>query len=282
MCVSDYNAIAKIYDNETIMLGKNEYAVVCDFVMMEELRNQSLARGETQKIGVYELVPARTTCVEDFIVMSGGNTNTGVLIVPDEVVQQSADVMKVKGRIMAGDYLAKREEDRKEIDQMLLQATEKLTAYDYDKDNPLPLMTIGTKVSIREANNGTTIMVAFVVIYIGVVFLISSAALLALKALSECIDSIGKYGILKKIGSDTRMLRKALFGQIAVYFALPLFVACVHSVIGLRYAEYVLATIMNEGVLWGACITAVVMMLLYGGYMLATYKGSKRIVGLEE
>ena len=143
-------------------------------------------------------------------------------------------------------------------------------------------MSIGTKISIRESNNGLTIMVAFVVIYIGVVFLISSAALLALKALSESIDSVVKYEILKKIGSDTKMLRKALFGQVAVYFALPLLVACIHSVIGLRFAEFALTTIMNEGVIWGACVTAIVMIILYGGYMLATYKGSKKIVGLEE
>ncbi len=282
MSVSDYNKIAKLYGNEIISLRENEYVVVCDFSLMMQLRNQSLERGETMQIGSYELAPAKNTCVEDFILMSSANMNTGVLVVPDKVVRRSEGVINIKGRLMAGDYLSNREGDRKETDLLLSKTTKRLTAYDYTKDNPLPLMTIGTKISIREANNGTTIMVAFIVIYIGVVFLISSAALLALKALSECIDSIGKYAILKKIGSDTKMLRKALFGQIAVYFALPLLVACVHSIIGLRYAEYVLSTIMNEGVLWGACITAVLMVLLYGGYMLATYKGSKRIVGLEE
>lgn len=282
MRVSDYNAVATLYGKETIDLEEDEFAVVCDFSLLAGLRNQTLEKGESQQIGDYELVPATSACIESFIIMSGGNTNTGIIVVPDEVIAQSKDVVKVKGHLMAGDYAVKSEEEKKEIDGKLLEATEKLTAFDYSKENPLPPMTIGTKVSIRESNNGLTMMVAFVVIYIGVVFLISSAALLALKALSESIDSVGKYSILKKIGSDMKMLREALFGQIVVYFALPLLIACIHSVIGLRFAEFTLTTIMNEGVFWGACVTAVVMVLLYGGYMVATYKGSKRIIGLEE
>ncbi len=282
MCVSDYNQVAKLYGKETIDLGENEFAVVCDFSLLAEIRNQTLEKGEIQQIGDYELLPANSSCIESFIIMSSGNTNTGVIVVPDEVIANSKDEVKVRGHLMAGDYVAKSEDEKKEIDEKLFEATEKLTAFDYSKENPLPPMTIGTKVSIRESNNGLTMMVAFVVIYIGVVFLISSAALLALKALSESIDSVGKYSILKKIGSDTKMLRKALFGQIVVYFALPLLVACIHSVIGLRFAEFALTSIMNAGVIWGACVTAIVMVILYGGYMLATYKGSKRIVGLEE
>ena len=282
MALSDYNQLAKLYGKETISLKENEFAVLCDFSLLAELRNQTLEKGESQRIGTYELVPASASCIESYIIMSGGNTNTGVIVVPDEVIENSEDVVKVKGHLMAGDYATNSEEKKKEIDEKLLKATEKLTAFDYTKANPLPPMSIGTKISIRESNNGLTIMVAFVVIYIGVVFLISSAALLALKALSESIDSVRKYVILKKIGSDTKMLRKALFGQVAVYFALPLLVACIHSVIGLRFAEFTLTTIMNKGVIWGACVTAIVMIILYGGYMLATYKSSKKIVGLEE
>ena len=282
MSVSDYNKVAKLYGKASISLEENEFAVLCDFSLLAGLRNQSLEKGESQMIGEYELVPAMPSCIESFIIMSGSNTNTGVIVVPDEVIANSQDVVKMKGHLMAGDYVVKSDDEKKEIDRKLLEATEKLTVFDYSKENPLPPMTIGTKVSIRESNNGLTMMVAFVVIYIGVVFLISSAALLALKALSESIDSVGKYTILKKIGSDMKMLRKALFGQNVVYFALPLLVACIHSVIGLRFAEFALASIMNEGVIWGACVTAIVMVILYGGYMLATYKGSKRIVGLEE
>lgn len=282
MSVSDYNAIATLYGTETIALGENEFAVVCDFVFLMELRNQTLAAGESQQIGSFELVPAKPECIEGYIIMASGSMNTGVIVVPDDVVEQSSDVLKMKGHLMAGDYNATGKDDKKAIDQKLLTVTEKLTEYDYTKENPIPPMTIGTQISIRESNNGLTMMVAFVVIYIGVVFLIASAALLALKALSESIDSVSKYSILKKIGSDTKMLRGALFAQIGVYFALPLLVAIIHSVIGLRFAEFALTTIMQDGVYWGACVTAIVMVILYGGYMLATYKGSKRIVGVDE
>lgn len=275
MSLSDYNAVAALYGNEPISLKENEYAVVCDFVYMMELRGQVMASGVTQQIGDFELVPAQAQCVEGFILMTGSNVNTGVLIVPDKVIEQSGETLTVKAHLLAGDYSALSESAKKEVDRQLLQTIDSL------RRSGNGTISIGTKISIRESNNGLTMLVAFVVIYLGVVFLIASAALLALKALSESIDSVGKYTILKKIGSDTKMLKRALFGQIGVYFALPMLVAMIHSVIGLRFVEYALNTIMQGGVFWGVCVTAALMVVLYGGYMLATYKGSKRIVGVE-
>ena len=143
-------------------------------------------------------------------------------------------------------------------------------------------MTLGTQVDIRESNNGLTTIVAFVVIYIGIVFLIASAAMLSLKALSESIDSTGKYEILKKIGCESRNLKKALFLQIGVYFILPLVVAIIHSVFGLQYVSYVINAFTRQNIVWGVLVTGILLIVLYGGYLLATYSGSKRIVGLED
>lgn len=280
MRLSDYNRVAALYKKETITLKENEFAVVCNFYLLQELRNQTLKAGESQQVGAFELVPAKPECMEGFIVMSGGSTNTGVIIVPDAVVDQSTSEIKVKGRLMVGDYKVSGSKEREELDQKLLDATESLTAFDYTKKNPIPPMEVGTQISVRSANNGGTMMVTFIVIYIGIVFLIASAALLALKALSESIDSGEKYAILKKIGSEPKMLRGALFIQIGVYFALPLLVAIIHSVIGMRFAAFAMSTIIGEGTYWGVGVTAVLMIILYGGYMIATYNGSKRIVDL--
>lgn len=271
MSLSDYNAVATLYGREELELEENEFVVLCDFVTMKDLRNMLLAKGESIQIGTFTLVPAYPECIEGYIIMSGSSVNTGVIIVPDAVVMHNSVDLQVKGNLLAGDYKAATEAQKKAVDQQLLEVTKQVAS-----------ISKGTRISIREANNGLAMMVSFVVIYVGVVFLIASAAILALKALSESIDSIRKYTILKKIGSDVGMLRKALFAQIGVYFALPLLLACIHSFFGLRFAEYALTTIMQEGVNWGAWVTAVLMVVLYGGYMLATYKGSKKIVGLEE
>jgi len=272
MRVSDYNKLADLYGKEIVDLEEDEFAVVCNFKLLQTLRNETFAEGKTQQIGDFTLSPARAECIEGFILMSGSNINSGVIIVPDKVVDESKNVI-LSSYMMAGDYSTTNQEKKEEIDRKIVEAI----------DNSVYTESVihGTKIFIRESNNGLTIMVAFVIIYIGIVFLIASAALLALKALSESIDSIGKYSILKKIGSDANMLRRALFVQIAVYFILPLVVAIIHSFIGLKFAEYALSTMVQEGVFWGACVTSVIMIILYGGYMLATYKGSKKIVDLD-
>lgn len=81
-------------------------------------------------------------------------------------------------------------------------------------------------------------MVIFIGLYIGIVFLISCAAILALKELSQSIDNKGKYQILRNVGVDEKMINRSLFKQIAVYFAFPLILALIHSIFwypGLQY-----------------------------------------------
>ena len=77
------------------------------------------------------------------------------------------------------------------------------------------------------------------------------------------------------------MLRKALFAQIGVYFTLPLVVAIIHSIFGMKFAEFAMSAFLNGSPFWGICVTAALMAVLYGGYMLATYRTSKRIVEIE-
>lgn len=281
MCLSDYNTLASLYGQETHTLEEDEYLVICDFAFLQALRNKNLEQGGTQQIGNSNLKPARSSCVEGFLVMAGMNSNVGVLVIPDAIVQKEQDVIYRAGSVMVGNYAAQGRKEKQEMDRSLLETAVEYTAFRYYEENPIPPMTIGTRVEIRESNNGLTMTVAFVVIYIGVVFLIASAAMLALKALSESIDSTGKYTILKKIGCEDKVLRKALFAQIGVYFALPMLVAAIHSVFGLRYVNYMISSFNKQQIGWGVVVTGILLVVLYGGYLLATYSGSKRIVGLD-
>lgn len=51
-------------------------------------------------------------------------------------------------------------------------------------------------------SNGITSMMLFIAIYLGIVFLITSMAVLALQQLSEASDSIKRYKALKRIGAN--------------------------------------------------------------------------------
>ncbi|MBQ8317574.1 MAG: hypothetical protein IJX85_04490, partial [Lachnospiraceae bacterium] len=279
--VSDYNRLAALYGAREIELGADEYEIVCDFESFKQFRDEAMAAGQTIDCGGYILKPGAKECKNGFIVMSGGSTNTGVVVVPDEVAASLEGAGKISGYLMAGNFNVDGKKEKKEVEQRLLDVTGKYWEMNYDDLNYLPPMTIGTKVTIVESSNGLTLLSTFIVIYMGIVFLIASAALLALKALSESIDSTGRYEILKKIGSDHKMLRKALFAQIAVYFTLPLVVAIIHSIFGMRFAEFAMSAFLSGSPFWGICVTAALMAVLYGGYMLATYRTSKRIVEIE-
>lgn len=80
-----------------------------------------------------------------------------------------------------------------------------------------------SKISIIQASVGVATIVVFIAIYLGIVFLIASSAILALKQLTESSDNKQRYIILRKIGCDEKMINQALFRQIAIFFMLPLY-----------------------------------------------------------
>ncbi len=279
--LSDYNALAGIYGFPVYELADDEYLVVCEFALLEELKNRNLEKGGTQVIGEMVLKPAFAECKSGYLCMSGNLMNMGFVVLPDAVVENAGEVIAVTGHVLAGNYLVTDKDARKEVDARLHEATEVYTVWNYMSENPIPPMTIGTKINIREHNNGLTMMITFIVIYIGMVFLLASAALLALKALTESIDGVEKFRILKKIGCEEKMLGKCLFAQIGVYFILPLAVAVIHSVFGMIFIESQWKSVVSSSTSWGMGLTAVVILVLYGGYLLATFKNSKKIVELE-
>ena len=121
-------------------------------------------------------------------------------------------------------------------------------------------------------------MATFIGLYLGLIFLMASAAILALKELSESSDNKEKFIALRKIGVDEKMLNRALFNQIAIFFALPLILAIIHSIFGIQVCNYILETFGNEKLLISIVMTACFLGVIYGGYFLITYFCSKNII----
>ena len=144
------------------------------------------------------------------------------------------------------------------------------------------LSTIGaaydTKIDIYTASTGLRAIMIFIGLYLGIIFLISSAAILALKELSDGSDNKEKYEMLKKIGVDNKNLNKALFIQIGIFFALPLLVAIIHSVFGIMSASKIMESMSVNTNLSSIIMTALLIVVIYGGYFIVTYFTSKRII----
>jgi putative ABC transport system permease protein len=125
---------------------------------------------------------------------------------------------------------------------------------------------------------GTKATATYMTLYIGLVFLIAAAAVLALQQLSEASDNAERYGLLRKLGTEEKMINRALFHQIALYFLLPLSLAIVHSAVGIHVVNQAMMDVNNTDILGSLVGTACILVIVYGAYFLATYFASRSMI----
>ena len=265
MKISDYNKVAKLYGQKTFELKENQYLVVANFQGMVQLRNIVLKNGEKIKLGGKEYSPLYRECKYGFVNLSGNEENSGIIVLPDSALKNA----EVYDSTLVGKYnTAPKDEIIKNNDRITKIMGKK--AYN--------MISINTKMDVAEACIGLGAIFTFIGMYLGIIFLISSAAILALKELSESTDNKERYLMLRKLGTDDKMINRALFKQIGIYFMFPLIIAIIHSVVGLKFATTILATFGKVGLLGSIILTAVVLVLIYGGYFLITYFCSRNII----
>ncbi len=278
--VSDYNQLMRIYGQEEAELSGDEYLAVCSYEMFASARDKAMQDGLEIPVGSHVLKPGAAKCRSQYLMMSGISLDTGTLIVSDEVAAMAVEegIFAPANYIAAGDYQVRGKQERRELDNLLNKLAYGGDIMEYATNVADHHMMVGTKIGIRESNNGLAMMVTFLVTYVGVVFLLASAAILSLKALAESIDSQGRYDVLKKLGCGRETLHHALFAQIGIFFLLPMGIAAVHSIFGVRFAQASLQALLSIEAGYGIMVTGIVMVVLYGGYMLAAVKSSQKIV----
>ncbi len=262
--LSDYNKLAKLYNLDTYSLNDDEYMIIADFEGMKDLRDKVLKNNQNITILGKTYKPKFEECKPGYLYPSSNHINTGVFIVPDGAV---TDEMKTLN-ILSGNY---KDENKENVEKIVIG----LEDNSYIKNT---LLNFSTKISIYEASVGLGAIVTFIGLYLGIIFLMSSAAILALKELSESSDNKERYDMLRKIGTDEKMINRALFRQIAIFFMFPLLLAIIHSIFGIIFCNYILQTFGNQSLLISIIMTTVFLIVIYGGYYLITYFCSKNII----
>ena len=272
--VSDYNKIAKLYGNEEYSLENNQFIVLCDFESMENLRNQALEKNNTINLKGKEYKAKYNECKDGFIDMSSSHINTGIILVPDSVEFTEAEKERT---FLAANYNANTEEEKEKIEEIFADS-ESSQFYKNIIEKGLEIDGM-TKISIIESSVGVSTMVLFIAIYLGIIFLIASSAILALKQLTESSDNKERYMILRRIGVDEKIINRALFRQIGLFFIFPLILAIIHSIFGIQFVMTLMSVLASgEELLPSIIATVVVMGGIYGLYFIATYIGSKNII----
>ena len=262
MTISDYNKIASFYGNQTYTLNEDEFILVADYEQMLQYENKALAKGVTIQIGDKTLHNKYKECVEGLLQMSGNKSNTGIVVVPDDIDISLSEITK---NFLASNFKG----DKDEANSELMSYMDEINGEGAVAD---------TKIDIYTASTGLRAIMIFIGLYLGIIFLISSAAILALKELSDSSDNKEKYGMLRRIGVDDRKLNKALFIQIGIFFMLPLLVAIIHSVFGIMSASKIMESMSVTTNISSIAMTALLIIAIYGGYFIVTYFTSKRII----
>lgn len=264
---SDYNKVAELIGQEKIDIEGDEYVIVGNFEPSLEVRNRLLKENKKITVNGNELNPKFDHCINGMVSMIGTPSEEGVYIVPDDVVSED---MRRYERVLAN-YKEGSDAQKAAIEEKLIGILDML----WDRDASI---SYKTKEEMKAASTGLAAMVTFISMYVGIIFLIASAAVLSLKELSESADNIKRYDVLRRIGTDESMINGALFKQIGMFFLFPMLLACVHSVVGFKTANVILESMGSKQTLYSLLSTAVVILAVYGGYFVLTYFTSKRII----
>ena len=270
--ISDYNKAAKILKQKELTLNENEYIMLCNYDNMKKFRDKALETGVKININGKEYSPKYKECVEGFLDISNSHLNFGIVLVPDDAVEG----LTMETNHFTANYKGTTDKEKQKVEDNIVALDNDPYLKSIEGAVELNAMT---KISLYEASIGLGAIVTFIGLYLGIIFLISGAAILALKELSESSDNIQRYEILRKIGTDENVINKALFRQIGIFFMMPLVLAIIHSIFGIQVANTILSSMAaTSGMLPSIIMTALFILVIYGGYFLATYFGSKSII----
>ncbi|AXG90686.1 ABC transporter permease [Clostridium botulinum] len=262
--ISDYNKILKLKGEEEITLNKNEVLILSSAGGAINLINEKLKSNRRINIKGKEYLIKNDKVIEENLKTSSLTDNFCTVVINDEFVSD----YKISSSVLNVMYLDKnREENNKKYNKIHY-------SYDEYENLDIPIEAI-TKDEVYSKSKGITSMMIFIAIYLGIVFLITSMAVLALQQLSEASDSIERYKALKRIGANKKMIDKTIFIQTLMYFSLPLILALIHSMVAIKIINDLISIIINT-INFGSSI--LIFVIVYLGYFYITYVGYKNIV----
>lgn len=260
--LSDFNSIMKMLNMKEVSLEKDEYLAFGDIKDLKKGVQNQINNKKKINVNGIELKPANTEFFEITPYNQMMKSNLCTFVVNDSLV----DGLEKLQSYLSMNYKIDKDKCEKDFG-------EKVRGGYKDSEMDTYYMTKEEQLS---NSAGLGAVVSYLGIYIGVVFLITSAAVLALQQLSESTENIERYKLLTKIGVDRSMINKSLFVQIAIYFIVPLSLALVHSIVGLKISSHVVAIFGNSSIMDNILIAVVALVIIYGGYFMATYLGAKK------
>ncbi len=259
--VSQYNALMRLQGKKENALGQGEYAVCAAAEKTRGAGQKLLDTGAVMQVGQEQLKPGKAELQTVYLETMTSNPVNLILILPDDAAAQIPEYRTY----LAGNYQSG---DKDALDLQL----------DTDYEGVWPGMRIVTAGRVMMMQTGMKAMVLFVLLYLGIIFLIAASAVLALQQLSETADNASRYALLRKLGVDDDMARGAMRRQVALYFFIPLALALVHSAVAIYVVNKMVMEFRVQNSLPSILCSAGLLLVLYGIYYFATYQSCKGMI----
>lgn len=291
MKISDYNRMRESFGKETVSIEPDSYIVLANYSEVVQKFNTYLPEASSITVGSVCYKPMYDHVVDGFVEIAETESNSGIILFPDDVDFSNRTFIK---RYMSANYANQEKQARRNLDEKIYESNRLIevdeisddyqgaSVVGYGSDGELEDcyidIMIATKNSIFDASVGISALSVFVGTYLGVIFLISSGAILALKELSEATDNKEKYQVLRRLGVDEKQIHRSLFAQCSVFFALPFVIGLLHSFFGMKAAKIILTIFGKANLLSSAAIAIGIILVIYGIYFSITYVCCKKII----
>ncbi|MDO4538346.1 MAG: ABC transporter permease [Coriobacteriales bacterium] len=280
--ISQFNAVCQLTGEPGRVLAGDQYLINNTLSLSETVADLMRTQAAPITIAGIQLTAAPDELALE--VRTGAMADVGLeLIVPDAVIE----AMKGQGALPVFSYLnAMYSCDRVQGDDALRQLlhdafpTDSYVSGEGDTvpSSLWPYYAYYTGNYMATQSSGMKLLITYLALYIGFVLLVSTAAIIAIQQLSETADSIGRYQRLSSLGCDKSMILGSLRAQNLLYFLVPLSVAAVHAAYAAHIMNIGLFSAFGIDPMVGVAITGVLVVLIYGCYMLVTYLASKSVV----
>lgn len=265
MGVDEYNHLMQLQGQEQIHLGEKEFALsydVSDMAKIYKYYEKHAQEGIT--LNGQKLTLAQDGVQKGSYQIEVGPMNAGTVIVSQQLVSGLSPEQR-------GLAIVFKDSDKETYEKYLKAVSN------------LPL-------DIRESNkNDVTVQTAsdhmnlsFLGIYVGIAFLMTAGAVLALQQLSQAADNEKRYGLLSKLGTKKSHMKSAVRGQLLIYFGLPLVLGGIHAAVILTALFGQMSASFSGIILQSILFAAGLVTVVYGIYFATTYTASKRMAGLSD
>lgn len=262
--ITDFNRSLALQGKSEYILDDNSFLLNCNYKGTRRYIEAFLENHEQIVMGTSTLQAASDDVLsETYWMTSVGNNDRGTFIVPDEVAKNC----QKEGNILLVIYKESVNSDEVLQKMIPIGLEWETEGYRYTE-----------KTMLNGMYYGMGALMVFLCCYIGLIFLLICAAVLSLKQLTETADNIYRYGLLQKLGTDGRLLYKALFKQVSIFFIAPLLIAGIFSAFGMRKVTEIIEDFMNMHIATNLGITVIMFLIIYGGYFVATYLACKQML----